>query len=510
MSGTVDRASVTLFKELVARRLGLQFEESKQGELAEVLESRLEQTRQLATTYLSRLADFTEGREEVGVLARKLTVPETYFFRNMEQLCAFADVVVPERTRLRSGRRQLRILSAGCASGEEPFSLAMLVSERLPHPSTSVSIKAVDLNPSALEKAARARYSAWSLRETPPQALQRWFSPVGRDFSVDEAIRGLVSFEERNLVEANSDLWRPDSYDIVFCRNLLMYFTKENALALVGRISAALATDGYLFLGHAETLRGLSQDFHLRHTHGAFYYQRRSAPAEESRPAPSPEALIDVGQVPPALDEADTWIATIQRASDRIQALAERSARPPRELERPAGGKLAAAAGGLGSALELLKAERFGAALDLVRDLPPESADDPDVLLLRATLLTHEGRLQEAQRSCQDVLGRDELNAGAHYLLALCREGQSDLSGASEHDEIAAYLDARFAMPRLHLGLLARRAGDRERARRALSLALELLDGEEAGRLLLFGGGFSRDALAAMCRAELAACGGAR
>jgi chemotaxis protein methyltransferase CheR len=99
------------------------------------------------------------------------------------------------------------------------------------------------------------------------------------------------------------------------------------------------------------------------------------------------------------------------------------------------------------------------------------------------------------------------MNAGAHYLLALCHEGGGDLQAAGSHDQVAAYLDPGFAMPRLHLGLLARRAGDHEAARRELTEASDLLRREDSSRLLLFGGGFSRDALIAVCQAELAGCG---
>jgi chemotaxis protein methyltransferase CheR len=158
--------------------------------------------------------------------------------------------------------------------------------------------------------------------------------------------------------------------------------------------------------------------------------------------------------------------------------------------------------------MELLKSERFGEALDAVHRLPREAATDPEVLLLRATLLTHSGQLAEAEQACRDLLEVDELNAGAHYLLALCREGAGDAEGAIHHDQLAAYLDPGFAMPRLHLGLLARRTGDRSGAGRELTQALDLLRREDGSRLLLFGGGFSREALAALCHAELAACGG--
>jgi chemotaxis protein methyltransferase CheR len=212
---------------------------------------------------------------------------------------------------------------------------------------------------------------------------------------------------------------------------------------------------------------------------------------------PSLTALVDTG---------DTWVEAIARAADRIQVL---SARPRGAApSRPAAAVLREAPlWDLGGSLELLQDERFGDALDLVQRLPPESARDPEVLLLRAGLLTHSGQFERAEAVCTDLLQLDELNSGAYYLRALCREGAGDRPGAVEQNRIAAYVDPSFAMPRLHLGFLARRAGDLPAAHLEFGQALLLLRREDASRLLLFGGGFGREALIALCRAELVACG---
>jgi chemotaxis protein methyltransferase CheR len=162
----------------------------------------------------------------------------------------------------------------------------------------------------------------------------------------------------------------------------------------------------------------------------------------------------------------------------------------------------------LAPALDLLRQERFAEALDHVRSGPPEAERDPDVLLLEATLLAHGGQLAAAEDACLRLLVIDKLNAGAHYVLALCREHSEHRERASRHDQVAAYLDPTFAMPRLHLGLLARRAGDRVAARRELAQALVLLKREDASRLLLFGGGFNREALMALCESALRDSGG--
>jgi chemotaxis protein methyltransferase CheR len=159
-------------------------------------------------------------------------------------------------------------------------------------------------------------------------------------------------------------------------------------------------------------------------------------------------------------------------------------------------------------AFDLLRRERFAEALDHVRSGPPAAGRDPDVLLLEATLLAHSGQVAAAEAACRRLLLIDELNAETHYVLGLCREQAMDRDGAGEHYRVAAYLDPEFAMPRLHQGLLARRTGERDVARRELAQARALLGREEPSRLLLFGGGFSREALIALCESALRDNGG--
>lgn len=505
MSSPIGEAEVQAFRAGIAQRLGLAFDETKSGMLAELLRQRLESTKRPIHSYLAEL-EKEPSFAEISELARALTVGETYFFRNKDHFRACAELVLPERIQKRRSERRLRLLSAGCSSGEEAYSLAILARSLLDS-SFDLGIRAVDLNPAALEKAARARFSSWALRETPQDLQNRWFRQEGRDFLLDPAVCSSVVFEARNLAAEDAELWKPGSYDLVFCRNVLMYFTSEVAQAIVARIARALAPGGYLFLGHAETLRGLSQQFHLCHTHGTFYYQVSSPgakPRSQPLPSRSPPTLRFEPLPLSLVDASDGWVDAIRKAGERIQAL---SRTPAAATLTP---EASVPSWDLSRALELLQRERFVDALELVRALPAESAGDPDVLLLQAVLLAHHSELATAEETCQRLLALDELNAGAHYVLALCREGARDPRGAAEQDQIAVYLAPGFAMPRLHLGLLARRAGDREAARRELAHALQLLALEDPSRLLLFGGGFQREALLALCRAELAAVGGPR
>jgi chemotaxis protein methyltransferase CheR len=322
----------------------------------------------------------------------------------------------------------------------------------------------------------------------------------------------MVTFHERNLVDKDPSFWRSSTYDVVFCRNVLMYFAPEVMRQVVGRVGSSLLPDGFLFLGHAETLRGMSQEFHLRHTHDTFYYQRRGkSGASIEWDDASPPALDEVATSHPSVVEPMVpWFDVIQRASARIASLPTTSmeTRPGVESDASASEGSTTHAPDFALVLDAMRQERFADALNVLSDLPADALEEPDALLLRAALLTNCGRLDEAEETCHRLIVLDELNAGAHYLTALCREHAGDVSGAMEHNQSAIYLDAGFAMPHLHLGLIAKRGGDAVAARRGLAQALALLAHEDSSRLLLFGGGFSREALMQVCRAGLAALGG--
>ena len=518
MTPVLDRSDIERFRAIVARRFGLQYDDGKLDFLADILRQRMEAARSPRfDAYLEHLGAAPKRSDELRALAEQLTVTETFFFRNADNFRAFAEHVLPERIRSRAHDKRLRILSAGCASGEEPYSLAVLVREALPDlGSWDVKIIGVDVNPAVLAKAAQARYSTWSLRATSEDARRRYFRADGPDFVLAPEIQEMVTFEERNLVDEDPLFWQSLACDVVFCRNVLMYFTPDKARGVVRRISEALLPGGFFFLGHAETLRGLTNEFHLCHTHDTFYYRR--CDASEAVVATATWAGKPREQAEDSLaadvESTASWVDVIQRASERIATLADgRTRSPDQDAPRatPAGQAVSTALArpwDLGLVLEAVRQERFSDALELICSLPPDSRDDSDALLLRAVLLTNNGRREESEEVCSRLLALDELNAGAHYLMALCREHASDLTGAIKHGQTAIYLDADFAMPHLHLGILAKRSGDAATAQRELRLALILLAHEDASRLLLFGGGFSRATLLTLCRTELRAAGG--
>ena len=458
------RTDLVRFRELLARRLGWTFAENDTGQLADLLRMRAGRHGMSPGDYVVRLAA-RSWESELTELIEQLSITETYFFRHGEQFQALREKALPERVAARSVQRVLRMLSVACSSGEEAYTLAVVGRQVRPDPDWIISVLGVDANPAMLRRAEAGWYSTWSLRETPDDVRQRWFRPGDGGYHVVDEVRRLVRFQRHNVAEPDELLWRTDQYDVIFCRNLLMYLTAEVADALVERMTGALAPGGFLFLGHTDSLGSAPAGLELRHTHQSFYYRKvDGTPAQRAVP----------GDVP---------------AAEPVTAPADQDP--------------------YNRALALLREDRFAEALALLDPAPSVTAQPRD-RLLHGVLLAQAGRLDEAIALARRLIDDNGLYADAHQLLGVCLEGGSAVAEALGEYRLAAYLDPRFALPRLRLGQLARRHGDERTAADELERALDLLAHEDEERIALFGGGFGRIALTVLCRSELDACGARR
>ena len=245
MTPVLVKNDIEQFRNILTCHLGLQFEDEKLDYLADVMLQRMQSVGRArfesCSAYIAHLNASPKASAEWRALAEQLTVNETFFFRNSDNFLALSENVLPERIRANAQTKQLRILSAGCSSGEEPYSLAIMLREALPDLNDwDVKIVGIDINPAVLLKATQARYSEWSLRATSDDVRHRYFRANGADFVLSPEIQKMVSFEERNLVDEDPLFWKSLACDVVFCRNVLMYFTPEIARSVVGRISQAI------------------------------------------------------------------------------------------------------------------------------------------------------------------------------------------------------------------------------------------------------------------------------
>jgi chemotaxis protein methyltransferase CheR len=464
--------TVQKFCSLIEQRLGLDLRVHGVKDLERWLEEQSSQTRLGVEGYVEHLGR-AEGQRDWRPWVDKLTVGETYFFRHNSQLIACCDLIEQLCTRL-SGSRQVRVLSVGCSTGEEPYSLAMLLDER-GLTSASVEITGTDLNTRALERARLGRYSEWSLREAPAGAVKRWFSHERGEFRLSETIVDAVTFQTGNLSAPNFAEFC--TYDFVLCRNVLMYFTPEQYRRAVERLLAALAPEGALFLGHAESLRGMETTARAIHRSEAIYYSTGAR-----LPNASPAAEVAVHHEP--YSQSTSFKAPLEAHSEVGEELTDQMMCWA-EVE------------------DLLQQERFVEALDVLEATRMTGGNGGLLCLRNAMLLLYSNKVAEAQALLNTLTNDATLAAEVHYALALCHEVDSRVQEAAYHHKLATHLDPTFAMPWLHLGMLSRRQGDHTAKRRELLQAHALLGIESPKRVLWFGGGCSRGSLMDVCRGEL-------
>jgi chemotaxis protein methyltransferase CheR len=189
-----------------------------------------------------------------------MTTNESFFFRDLVPFDQFRTFVLPQLLRTRAAKKSIRIWSAACSSGQEPYSLAMVLSEeKMKLQGWQVEITATDLSTEILEKAQAGLYSQFEVqRGLPIQLLVKYFKQQGDRWQIDPAIRGMVKFRCFNLLDDFTSL---GAFDVIFCRNVLIYFDQATKTLVLERVARILPQDGYLYLGGAETVIGITDKF---------------------------------------------------------------------------------------------------------------------------------------------------------------------------------------------------------------------------------------------------------
>jgi len=412
-------------------------------------------------TYLSRLANEPALLDD---LVADITIGETYFFRDAPQCRLIRDRILPELLDERAGR-SLRIWSAGCATGEEAYTLAIFHAEAgAPEPARIVG---TDISRPALARARRGRYGLWSLRGVPPSEIARYFRRSGSDFALHPELMRGVEFRYVNLAE--------DAYpslasgiaamDLILCRNVLIYFDGETAAQVIRRLMESLAPGGWLLLGASDPLPTDPAACEVVVTGAGLAYRRRGGAVRSSWPERTVAAsTFSSKPVPPGPTEL-------------------RLPEPPLAKPQPPAAE---------------------AAPPAAHPSPP----DLQATVARVRSLANAGDLQAAGGACAGALDLHRTSAELTYLHGVLLAEAGRLSEAAAALRVCLYLDRTLAVAHLALGGTLARLGDDAGARRALRNAERLLasqspdaevpasDGERAGRL------------AAAARAQLALLAG--
>lgn len=268
-----------LLRDLISEYCGIYFDDGSQF----ILERRL--NRRLSVNGLDNFRDYfrlllynRRKDEELSEIIDVLTVNETYFFREQNQLDAFMNEVCPEVKALNSETRKIRIWSAGCASGEEPYTLAMLMLEgRDQFEGWDIEIVGSDINQRVLHTARKGVYRKNSFRTTDQYYINKYFVQEDGNWRINDEVKRLVSFNHLNLFDAVKARF-VGMMDVVFCRNVLIYFRTDAKKKVIESFYRRLNDGGYLLLGHAESLMNISTAFALKHLRDDLVYQKPKKP----------------------------------------------------------------------------------------------------------------------------------------------------------------------------------------------------------------------------------------
>ena len=446
---------------LLREAAGLAFDASRRDSIAYSISERMRVTGLPdVASYLALLTATAGDGSERQALLDEVTIPETHFFRNPPQIRALRTHVLPELLRQAKTTKRLRIWSAGCSTGEEPYTLAMLIRELLPaNAGWDVRIIATDISTRALSAAREARYGERAFVMTDPIDQQRFFylDADRGQYVVRDEVRDMVELRHHNLV-TEAPPFAPGEVDVILCRNVTIYFDRATTKRLMSRLHGCLRDGGYLFLGHAETLWQVSDAFSLVPLGDAFVYRRGDDPA--NRRAVLPDRRTENEPRPTRADRR----------------------RGPVDRRHPAGAPTA-------------PAQRTA--------MPPAEPDallaEPDPMVAVRTAVAT-GNYVEAADLAAEVTTATPLRAEAHYLHGVALTNLGRDADALVVLRKAVYLDPHDGFAHFMLGGALERCGERVAAARSYRAAATTLGSRPLDSVAPELGGRSVAELAVLCQ----------
>ncbi len=374
--------------------------------------------------YLRRLHSAMKGVQERKRLLELLINGETSFFRNEPQFNALRLRILPRLLQENQTCRSLKIWSAGCSTGEEPYSIAMVLNDAIQEvESWNISILATDIKSSVLDIAKQGKFDKHSIHAMPEYYLQKYFVPQGESWQISDVIRRMVEFRPHNLADSFHGEPKKQMFDLIFCRNVITYFDAETSKRVVSAFANCLKPGGFLFLGHAETLWGVSEEFRCVEFPQTFVYQKLT------------DELFDL-KLPPPVE-----LPKFNQTSTSVWP------QPKIAVVRP----------------ELLNI----------------SGKSVDQLIANAHQLANDGVYREAVRLFDEVTARCPLNVEAHFVKGILFEKIGQTDSAIENFKRALYIDQGLVLAYYYLGNLYRFLERHDLARCEYQNCLKLLEGQK-------------------------------
>lgn len=395
------------------------------------------------------------SRENTAILAAHLTISETYFWREPQSFEALEQIIIPALILKRQNKEKyIKIWCAGCSTGEEPYSIAIALKRLIPKiEEWNILILATDINPEVLSKAATGEYGKWSFRETPEWLKETYFQQkTGNKSAVIPEIKQMVKFEYLNMAENiyPSILNDTNGMDVIFCRNMLMYFSQQRIRKVVRRLYNALVQGGYLIVSASELSVQYFQRFIPVNTPGMVLYQKVSRNIKNNYAG-------NFLEIPKKLNPFQLYPEPVKTH----ERLASQARKPQQEilpqLEIPA-----PANPDYDDSLILFELGNYAEVIHLLQK--DDQTAQERLLLIRAFANT--GNLGEAIRSCEQAISFSKLDPVLYYLYASILQENDQPEAAVASLKRAIYLDPGFVLAYYSLGNISRQLGNIKNARK--------------------------------------------
>jgi chemotaxis protein methyltransferase CheR len=435
----------SLFQELLIETSGLRFDEGRTQSLHQALWQRLQHRGYDSyREYYNLLKFHPEGHLEIRELFDLITIGETYFFRNKAQFDVLMRFVLPEiiQRKLASGEKCIRAWSAGCSRGDEAYSIAIAMIEVFPSfEEWRVSVLGTDINRKGLACSEDAVYGEKDIGHLPKEYVDKYFVRNGSAYHLRDDVKALVEFEYHNLARDPCLHEKMQNVDILFCRNVIIYFDPETTQRVIENFYNCLAPDGYLFLGHTETLWQITNRFERVEFPQTFIYKKKLGPVQEDGMKPFmavPEIRIEslappAGSVSPFEPEAKhkgSGSALYSQPEPFVPQPAEQVVGATLQVDNPSD-------------------VAFRSALDHTA-----VQDKGDILasLSKATALANEAKYKEAAAILGKIVEADNLSVEAYYLLGVLSYKSGNLKEAETQFRKAIYVSPDSVLAYFNLG----------------------------------------------------------
>ncbi len=444
--------------------------------------------------YYAYLTSSEKKDDELRELLNRLTINHTYFFRNEPQFKVLKEKILPELIERRQKMGQspsgtvpifsLRIWSAGCSTGEEPYTIAMIIKDVIPDTENwDIQILATDASTEALQAAHKGIYSVNAMRLVDDYHKSRYFTErpgAGPDakYAIRDEIKKMVNFSFFNLMDEDY----PKGFDILFCRNVTIYFELETTIRVMNKFAGSLDDDGYLFIGYSETLQFISEKFKMINWDDAIFYLKAK------------DGVLPRQFIPPKIRpielKVDEILGQISKAEFEAvsQERTEKKRRVPEFEDK------------IVRAMKAMHTKNYEEALALTDEAKLLEKNAPDPYYIAAEVYTNQGKFKDAKDNLYAALNKDMMFAPAHYLFGYIYTEEGKVEAAEESYRRALYLENEFSLAHFSLANIYRGKDRVDDALREYRNTLNILSKSDPYDIVAYSGGFNAATLASVCK----------